>query len=240
MDEAPENTASAFEAALSHKIDGLELDVQMTLDGMLVIYHDDDLKRITGESRPVSDYTYAQLAREDWGAWFGDRFRGEPLLTLQDCLEKFARRTRLLIEIKSFRDDRTSGRSLDLARKVVKQLDTTIEPVDDDRIRILSFDPAVLAEAGRTGRWRCVLNLDDPSAIEHMDPSPQYMDAYCAAIQHIDSGTVDACHALGRRFMTWSCNIPAEVEKAIASGCDVVMTDRPRWIVGYLDARNRP
>ena len=58
MDEAPENTASAFEAALSHPIDGIEFDVQMTEDGKLVLYHDDNLKRITGESRPISDYEY--------------------------------------------------------------------------------------------------------------------------------------------------------------------------------------
>lgn len=240
MDEAPENTASAFEAALSHPIDGIELDVQMTADGILVLYHDDNLERITGESRPVSDYSYQQLVEQDWGSWFGKHFRGERLLTLQDCLERFVSRTRLLIEIKSFPEDRAAGRSIDLTREVVRQLESTLEPVDDNRIRILSFDPAVLAEAGRARRWRCVLNLADPSAIGQMDPPPQYMDAYCAAIQSIDPGTVDACHAMGQRFMTWSCNTPDEVEKAITCGCDVVMTDRPGWIVKYLDARNRP
>lgn len=238
MDEAPENTASAFEAALSHRIDGIELDVQLTADAVPVIYHDGDLQRITGESRPVSEYTYEQLAACDWGMWYGDAFRGEPLLSLEDCLERFLPRTRLFVEIKSFPNDQASGRSIELTHKVLGLLESELVPGDDDLVRILSFDPAVLAEAGRNGRWGCVLNLSDPSSIAQMDAPPEYMDAYCAAIGRIDPGTVDACHAVGLRFMTWSCNTAADVEKAIACGCDVVMTDRPGWMVRYLDTRN--
>jgi glycerophosphoryl diester phosphodiesterase len=239
MDKAPENTASAFEAALSHRIDGIELDIQMTADGVLVIYHDETLNKITGTQQTVSELTYDELAARDWGAWYGEGFRGERLLTLEDCLARFLRRTRLLLEIKSFPRDQASGRSTELTRGVVRLLEKTVGPIDDDRIRILSFDSAVLAEAGRTGRWKCVHNHTDASAITRLEAPPDYLDAYCAAIDGIDPGTVDACHALGRRFMTWSCNRPRQVEKAIVCRCDVVMTDRPGWIVRYLDTRNR-
>lgn len=239
MDEAPENTASAFEAALSHRIDGIELDVQLTADGIPVIYHDHTLSKITGKSQTVAEVSYERLASFDWGGWYGDRFRGEPLLTLETCLGRFLRRTRLLIELKSFPHDQATGRSTVLARAVLHQLENAVDSVDDDRIRILSFDPDVLSVAGGSGRWKCVQNLADVAVITKINHPPAYIDAYCAAIDGIDPGTVDACHALGRRFMTWSCNRPGEAEKAITCGCDVIMTDRPGWMVNYLDTRNR-
>jgi glycerophosphoryl diester phosphodiesterase len=233
MDEAPENTAAAFEAALTNPIDGIELDVQMTSDGHLVIYHDAHLKKITGDAIPISHYKYAELTNLDWGAWFNERFRGGRLLTLRECLREFAPRTRLLIEVKSFADDRRSGRSLEIARRVAEELEEFPAGKAEDAIRILSFDPAVLAEAARRGRWRCVQNLDDPSVLPELE-APDYLDAWCAPIERIDPGMVDACHERGRRFMTWTCNTPRDVRKARECRCDVIMTDRPAWICRYL------
>lgn len=236
MREAPENTAAAFEAALAWPIDGIELDVQMTADGALVIFHDGDLRRIGGGKRAIADCTLDELSSNDWGGWFDRKFQGEPLLTLGRCVDRFAGRTRLLIEIKSFPSD-AGGRALHLTEKVTALLDDRIEPSRRDRIRILSFDPGVLEAAGQSGRWRCVRNLDDPDEIHRIRKAPPYMDAYCASIKKIDPGTVDACRALGRRFMTWSCNTADELDKAVRCGCDVVMTDDPRWIFEHIDSQ---
>lgn len=60
--DAPENTLPAFEAAI-RKGFGIELDVQMTLDGKLVVFHDWDLKRMAGIHWKISDHTYKELCR---------------------------------------------------------------------------------------------------------------------------------------------------------------------------------
>lgn len=56
----PENTISAFKAALPH-VDGIELDVQLTRDGRLVVIHDETVDRTTNGSGFVKDMTLRQL-----------------------------------------------------------------------------------------------------------------------------------------------------------------------------------
>lgn len=60
---APENTLIAFQKAIEQKADGIELDVQMTKDGMLVILHDETVNRVSGASGWVKDYTYEELMK---------------------------------------------------------------------------------------------------------------------------------------------------------------------------------
>jgi len=58
---APENTMSAFRLGLEMGANGIETDVQRTKDGVLVLFHDDTLARVTGQPGSVKDYTYAEL-----------------------------------------------------------------------------------------------------------------------------------------------------------------------------------
>jgi glycerophosphoryl diester phosphodiesterase len=119
---APENTRSAFDAALAYPIDGIELDVQMSKDEVPVLFHDQTLAKIYGGLRRVSDFSYDHLKRYDWGSWFSRFYQGEPLLTLEETLKDYAEKTRLLIEIKSQERDRKSGVSRTLTLKVLELL----------------------------------------------------------------------------------------------------------------------
>ena len=58
---APENTMSAFYLGLRRGANGIETDVQRTKDGVLVLFHDDTLKRVTGQEGSIQDYTYEEL-----------------------------------------------------------------------------------------------------------------------------------------------------------------------------------
>ena len=59
---APENTLEAFKKAEKMKADGVELDVQLTKDGELVVIHDETVDRVSGEKGFVKDYTLKELA----------------------------------------------------------------------------------------------------------------------------------------------------------------------------------
>ena len=59
----PENTLSSFYAGLDMGADGIETDVQKTRDGVLVLFHDRDLTRVTGEEGAIQDYTFAELQK---------------------------------------------------------------------------------------------------------------------------------------------------------------------------------
>ncbi|HEY9865520.1 MAG TPA: glycerophosphodiester phosphodiesterase family protein [Candidatus Obscuribacterales bacterium] len=86
---APENTRVGFNAALQQGANSLEFDVQISADGIPVIFHDQELNRITGVSGKVSEKTVAQLKELDAGSWFAERFAGESIPTLEDAIATF-------------------------------------------------------------------------------------------------------------------------------------------------------
>jgi glycerophosphoryl diester phosphodiesterase len=90
---APENTLAAFELALRQGADMLELDVQRTADGVLVVFHDDTTKRWDGQNRLVSSCTLAELQSLDIG--------GERVATLAEvCVFAREKQARLNVELK--------------------------------------------------------------------------------------------------------------------------------------------
>ncbi|MDH3214957.1 MAG: glycerophosphodiester phosphodiesterase [Candidatus Krumholzibacteria bacterium] len=240
MDEAPENTRSAFDAAIAYPIDGIELDVQMTRDGVLVVFHDQELTRINGMTEGVAHFRYDELSRLDWGVWYSASFRGEPVLTLDDTLLLYANRTRLMIEIKSFDVDRRCGRPLEVTRRVLELLQRLMKPRDSENIFILSFDEAVLVYANRIDpRWNIVLNVENPrSLVTESQTSTDQLFAYCASIGSLDSEIVTHMHSRTKKVMTYSCNTSSDVQKALDLGCDVIMTDKPGWVFDYLKSRH--
>ena len=63
---APENTMAAFEKAVELGADGIELDVQLTKDGELVVIHDETIDRVSDGSGWVKDYAYAKLIKHNF------------------------------------------------------------------------------------------------------------------------------------------------------------------------------
>lgn len=99
----PENTLWSFYAGLGMRADGIETDIQRTSDGVLVLHHDDTLQRVAGETGRVRDYTYAQLLQMDFGAFKGERFVGEKIVTLDTFLTHFgSKKLHLALEIKQY------------------------------------------------------------------------------------------------------------------------------------------
>src|SRR5579862_6854257 len=90
--EAPENTLRAFARALELGVDGIELDVQVTRDGVAVIFHDSTLMRLTGVRGRIADRAWPELRKL--------RMQGEPIPTLADALALMRKRAILQIEIK--------------------------------------------------------------------------------------------------------------------------------------------
>ena len=79
---APENTMSAFQGALAAGADGIELDVRLTRDRQLVVFHDRRLDRTSNGRGLVDHHSLADIRSLDVGSWFGDPFKGEAAPTL--------------------------------------------------------------------------------------------------------------------------------------------------------------
>ena len=85
----PENTMLAFEKAVEAGADGIELDVQFSKDGELVIMHDETLNRTAGVDGFVKDYTLEQLKAMDVSGKWGDRYGSMEIPTLREYFEHF-------------------------------------------------------------------------------------------------------------------------------------------------------
>ncbi|WP_407311571.1 glycerophosphodiester phosphodiesterase [Desulfosporosinus sp. SB140] len=98
----PENTMLAFIKAVEMGCDGIETDVQMTKDGVLVLIHDESVDRTTNGSGLVKDFSFAELRHLDAGEWYGSLFTGVKIPMAEELL-LLARNTgiRLDLELKS-------------------------------------------------------------------------------------------------------------------------------------------
>ncbi|WP_313127417.1 glycerophosphodiester phosphodiesterase [Proteiniclasticum ruminis] len=83
----PENTMAAFRSALSVGAEGIETDVHLTKDGILVITHDEEISRVSDGKGQVKDMTLEELQRYDFGSWKGDAYKGEKIPTLKELLD---------------------------------------------------------------------------------------------------------------------------------------------------------
>ena len=92
---APENTFAAFQKAIDDGADGIEFDVRLAKDGVPVVFHDSDLKRLAKIEHRVSYYTAAELSKIDVGSWFNrvfprkadDKFSTETIPTLAELFD---------------------------------------------------------------------------------------------------------------------------------------------------------
>lgn len=81
---------AAFSKALELGATGIEIDVQLTKDGTVVIIHDESLKRTTGDPRLVKDVDYEEMKTLDAGGWYSPQFAGEVIPTLEQLLQLLA------------------------------------------------------------------------------------------------------------------------------------------------------
>lgn len=97
---APENTMSSVELALNSGAAMIETDVQMTKDGVIVAWHDDDLSLKLGINKKISEINYRELKDIDAGSWFDSKFEDVEIPRLEDIIQKIQGKLFLNIEIK--------------------------------------------------------------------------------------------------------------------------------------------
>ena len=108
----PENTLSSFYAGVEMGANGIENDIQRTKDGVLVVFHDDTIDRVTDGSGKVADYTYRELLKFTVKNEKYNRF--DKIMTFEEFLKYFSwRDLTLAIELKQ----------LGIAKEVIDMID---------------------------------------------------------------------------------------------------------------------
>jgi glycerophosphoryl diester phosphodiesterase len=131
---APENTRASLQKAKELGATWIETDVRLTGDRQLVIFHDDELNRLTNAEGYVALKSLAYLRSLDIGAWFSDEFKGEKILTLKEFIKEIIKHNfSLQLELKPMYGDE---------EMLVSEVVTTIKQYLDyfkDRLFFSSF-----------------------------------------------------------------------------------------------------
>ncbi len=102
---APENSMPAFGAAISLGAQEIEFDLWETKDGVIVSCHDAKLDRVSNGTGLIYEHTYEELQQLDFGAKFGDAFRGLRIVTFEEILQKYAGHAIMNIHVKTINND---------------------------------------------------------------------------------------------------------------------------------------
>lgn len=213
--EFPENTMPAFEGALDIGVDYIETDVQMTKDGRLVLFHDDDLQRITGLEGAISDYTYAQISGMDAGGWFDPAYEGVRIPTLEELLILLRDSDcRLYLELKDIGD----------AEGFVEETLFEVEQYGMlDRCVFASFCYEYLERLKALNPD--VMILYNTSSADAALPEEYPAQYYGLHTQIATEEIIEAVHAAGATAYVWTVNTPEELIAAKAAGADGIVTN---------------
>ncbi|MGK0290772.1 MAG: glycerophosphoryl diester phosphodiesterase [bacterium] len=119
----PENTLRSFQETLNLDIDIVELDVHLTKDRQVVVFHDCTLERTSNGKGYIHEYTLEELKKLDVGSWKATLFANERISTLAEIFSLDWKNTKINIEIKKevfskldeFKEDRIEKQVVDLA-----------------------------------------------------------------------------------------------------------------------------
>ena len=154
---APENTLASIQSAADMGIEWVELDVKLTADDVPIIFHDDNLIRITDHDALVKDVPYSAIKELDAGSWFADSFVDEKIPTLEEAVELIIELgLGLNLEIKP-----CAGREVETAQIALDYLARIWD--DHDKIIISSFNEVSLETAADmlAGDWALAYLIDD-------------------------------------------------------------------------------
>jgi glycerophosphoryl diester phosphodiesterase len=224
---APENTLAAFCAAEVAGADGLELDVQLSHDGVPVVLHDATLDRTSDGRGSVAELSLEELKRLDAGSWFSAAFAGEKIPTLQDVLCWGGSRLRFNIEIK---DSAAAQAVLGLSRSYPQAL-IVVSSFDHDLLHWLrSNAPQLpLAFLWEQPYWAAAVERAAACAAESFNPRYDFLS----------EELVVNCHRRGLAVYPWTVDTVAELERCWLLGVDGVFCNDPGQILAWLQNSNK-
>lgn len=225
---APENTIAAFDKAVEMKADYIEIDVQRSKDGELVLIHDTTVDRTTDGTGKVGDLTFDELRNLDAGSWKGEQFTGEKIPTFDEILDRYHGKIGILIELKA--PELYPG----IEESVAKALKAkNLDKPSNEKIIIQSFN------------FESVKKMNDllpkvpmgvlTSSITHTTPMAlqefsTYADYFNPSYTIVSKELVNEVHDLGMKISSWTVRSQETADFLLEMGVDAIITDYPDYV----------
>lgn len=255
---APENTLLAATAALTLGADMVEVDLQLSRDGHLVLFHDPTLRRTArcpsgdrpfglrkGRSVHVADLTLQEIKRLDAGSWYGRAFAGLEVPTLTELLEHCAGRVSLNLELKVPGPPDAAGQQ-PAREAMASELCRVVDAYRAwDSVLISSLNNQVLASVrARAPHAELGLVVHRNRGRSEVESALLVADRLMAFSLHLPfrlarPALIAAVHQKGYRLYVYTVNQVTAMRRLIAGKVDGIMTDYPDRLAALL-GRSHP
>ena len=229
----PENTLPALEAVLDSDFDFVETDIQLTADGVPVLFHDATVDRTTNGTGPLAGYTLEQLKALDAGSWYSREFVFLQVPTLDEFLEVFTgSKKKAMLELK--------GEWTPDQVRLVTEL--VYAHGVQNRVIFEAFDYGTLESLQEAAPVfpRVLIQRylpDDPVALANEYGVIAILTSYASVEKHPDA--VAQMHEAGLGLILYTLNKKGKWSDAIELGVDGIITDKPSSLDNWL-AKNAP
>jgi len=228
--DAPENTLASVELGWKQGADAVEIDIQFSKDGHIVVIHDDNTHKTAGVRKKVCAQTLAELKQLDVGRWKHPKWTREKIPTLAEVFATIPDGKRLFVEIKCEADCipqfvetfRSSGKKPEQIVPIGFSLDTMRQL----KRALPELETCLIADFKRTLRgW-------SPSAERLI---AQAKEAELDGLDVSGKGPIDAefvrkVHDAGLRLYIWTVDSPKLARKLATAGVDGITTNKPGWL----------
>ena len=222
---APENTLAAVKCAIADGADWVEIDVQETADGAVVVFHDSDFMKLAGVDRKIWDVTLADLQGIDIGSRFAPEFQGERVPTLAAVLDECRGKVGVVIELKYY------GHTQQLENRVAELVESH-GMVRDVVIMSLKID-AVRKMKSLRPQWTIGLLM----SVAAGDLQDSGADFLAVNAKFANRRFVSSSHRKGRDVFVWTINDAPTMSTMIGRGVDGLITDKPALAKSVLAQR---
>ncbi len=221
-----ENTRAAFNYALSQSVDGIETDVQLSLDEVPVLWHDWELDKLGHPGKCIDDFNFEQLEQMDFAGYCSRDAVPEGALSLKEFIDTYRGRCSLDIELKS-RDGESQQR---LENKVLTML--AIIDALTDGVFISSFSLSGLIFAHRHAPdlplYYLLSGHHTRADIEQFLKDYSFLAGFCLPIAIHNDSIAKLLRNHGKGVGVYTCNSEQEIQKALDLKVNILITDYPQ------------
>jgi glycerophosphoryl diester phosphodiesterase len=233
----PENTLLAFDHGLSLGADGLELDVHLSRDSVVVVHHDRTLERTTNGRGPIAALTADELARLDAGHHF-EGFRGAAggVPTLKEVLRRYPAAS-LIIELKD-NDPVLAHKAIDEVRAAAALERVAVGSFGTRVLRAArTYEPRLLTGASREETRLALYRSWVRWPVRHPPNDAFQVPERSGSTRVVSRRFVRYAHETGVAVQVWTVNDAANMRRLLEWGVDGLISDRPDTAVEVVRAR---
>ncbi len=212
---APENTLAAFRQAIQDKTDWIEIDVQESKDGVVMVAHDSDLAKVARNPIKIWAATAEELKSVDIGKRFDARFAGEHVPTLEEVLQMARGKVRVNIELKYY------GHTQDLENRVIELVERFGM---ESEIVVMSLESKGIE---KVKRLRPTWTVGLLTAVAAGDLTRANADFLAVKSSIATRSFVESAHRRSKSVSAWTVNDRYAMSAMISRGVDNLITDYP-------------